>query len=305
MRLFESKRPFKAFDLEFEKGLMESLAGLLFGTIALRPYVFIFLLVYLIGCSLHLGLKRAVSFCVAGYFVTWLSEYSSIHNGFPYGYYIYAGTTMGRELWILGVPFMDSLSYVFLAYASFSLALLAVSPVRLEKKVIYILETKGLRYSLKTTVLGALFMTCLDVIIDPVALRGERWFLGKIHEYPAGGVYFGVPISNFAGWFLVGFILIMTLQRIDKYLGEAGDITGYRFSWRYLIGPALYYSVLLFNLCITFFIGEYAMAGTGFFIVVCLTTLLLYSKVRLSSGGEAEAALSAHLNDFPMAETVK
>lgn len=284
---------------------MALLSTSLLNTIALRPYVFIFLLVYLIGCSFHLGLKRAVLFCVIGYFLTWLSEYSSIHNGFPYGYYRYIETTMSTELWVLGVPFMDSLSYVFLAYASFSLALLAASPVRLGKKVIYILETKDLRYSLKTTLLGAVFMTCLDVIIDPVALRGERWFLGKIHEYPAGGIYFGVPISNFAGWFIVGFILILALQRIDRYLGEVGDIAGYRFPWRYLIGPALYYSVLLFNLYMTFLIGEYTMAGTGIFIVVCLTTVLLYSKVRLSSRSDTETALSAHLNDFPLAEIIK
>ncbi len=287
---------------------MESLAGLLLGTIALRPYVFIFLLVYLVGCTLHLGLKRAVIFCVIGYFLTWLSEYASIHSGFPYGYYRYVGTTMNRELWVFGVPFMDSLSYVFLAYASYSLALFAVSPVCLKKRVIYVLETKGLRYSLKTTVLGALFMTGLDVIIDPVALRGERWFLGKIHEYPAGGAYFGVPISNFAGWFIVGFILIMTLQRIDRYLGEAGDIAGYGFPWRYLIGPALYYSVLIFNLGMTFRIGEYKMAAAGIFIVVCPITLLLYYTVvrmRFSAGSEAETAFSAHLNDFPMAEIIK
>ncbi len=284
---------------------MESFAGLLFGTISLRPYVFIFLLVYLLGCSLHLGLKRAVLFCMAGYLLTWLSEYSSIHNGFPYGYYRYVGTTASRELWILGVPFMDSLSYVFLAYASFSLALLVVSPLRMKKGVIYILETRGLRCSLKTTLLGALFMTCLDVVIDPVALRGERWFLGKIHEYPAGGIYFGVPISNFAGWFLVGFILILTLQRIDRYLDESGDIAGYRFQWRYLIGPALYYSVLLFNLFMTVFIGEYTMAWTGIFLVVSPITVLMYLKTRLLPKSDAEAALSAHINDFPMAGIIK
>jgi uncharacterized membrane protein len=276
MRVFESQGPYETADLEPEKGLMESFLALFFSTVLLRPYVFIFLLIYLVGCSLHLGLKRALLFCIAGYAITWLSEYSSIHNGFPYGYYRYVGATTAKELWVFGVPFMDSLSYVFLSYASFSMAVIVLSPVRSNKGPFYVLETKKIRNSLSTTVLGALFMTYLDIIIDPVALRGDKWFLGKIHEYPGGGVYFGVPISNFLGWFLVGFVLIFALQSIDRYFSDAKDIAGHNVSWRYVIGPALYFSVIAFNLSITFFIGEYTLAWVGIFIVVCPAVLLYY-----------------------------
>lgn len=255
---------------------MESLPALFLNTIVLRPYVFIFFLIYLIGCSAHLGLKRALFFCIAGYAITWLSEYSSIHNGFPYGYYRYIEATKTKELWVFGVPFMDSLSYVFLAYASFSMAVMVLSPIRSSKGLFYVLETKKIRNSFPVTALGALFMTYLDIIIDPVALRGDRWFLGKIHEYPGGGIYFGVPISNFIGWFAVGFVLIFTLQGIDRYLNDAKDIVGHNVSWRYVIGPVLYYSVLAFNLVITFFIGEYTMGWVGIFIVLCPTVLLYY-----------------------------
>jgi hypothetical protein len=62
------------------------------------------------------------------------------------------------------------------------------------------------------------FLGRLDVIIDPVALRGSRWFLGQIYGYPQPGVYFGVPISNFAGWFAMGFVLIWALQAIDRFM---------------------------------------------------------------------------------------
>ncbi|MCC6347417.1 MAG: carotenoid biosynthesis protein, partial [Nitrospirales bacterium] len=68
---------------------MEPLLSAAAGTLLLRPYVFLFLLVYLVGCSLHLGLKRALLFCTAGYLIAWASEYSSIHNGIPYGHYYY------------------------------------------------------------------------------------------------------------------------------------------------------------------------------------------------------------------------
>jgi len=280
---------------------MESFPALFLNTILLRPYVFIFLLVYLVGCSAHLGLKRAFFFCIAGYALTWLSEYSSIHNGFPYGYYLYIGATRAKELWVFGVPFMDSLSYVFLAYASFSMAVMVLSPVRNVRGLFYVLETKKIRSSFSATALGALFMTYLDIIIDPVALRGDKWFLGKIHEYPGGGAYFGVPISNFIGWFLVGFVLVFTLQRIDRYLSGAKDFTGHAFQWRHVIGPALYFSVIAFNLSITFFVGEYTLGCAGIFIVFCPTVLLYYfMKDKLSRQDDED--LSAHWKDFPKAE---
>ena len=180
-------------------------------TIALRPYVFVFLLVYMLGCSLHLGLKRALLFCVAGYGIAWLSEYSSIHNGIPYGYYFYIEQTKSREIWVLGVPLIDSMSYVFLAYASYSVALLVSAPVMRLKKTLYILETREIRDSAAVRILGAGLFVYLDIIIDPVALAGHKWFLGQLYGYPERGAYFGVPISNFAGWLVVGFLMIWRL----------------------------------------------------------------------------------------------
>jgi putative membrane protein len=41
--------------------------------------------------------------------------------------------------------------------------------------------------------LTVVFFTFSDVIIDPVALQGERWFLGKIYGYPHEVIYFGIP----------------------------------------------------------------------------------------------------------------
>ena len=279
--------------------------ALLLNTILLRPYVFIFLLIYLIGCSLHLGLKRAVIFCAAGYFITWMSEYSSIHTGFPYGFYYYIEHTRGEELWVFGVPFMDSLSYVFLAYASYCVALTVTSPIQITKCGFYLLETRHSRSSFSTRVLGAVFLVYLDIIIDPVALRGNKWFLGQIYGYPDGGHYFGVPISNFAGWFAVGYVLIFALQKIDTLLTNRNsrDLAGYRYPSRYLIGPSLYLVILIFNLSITFFIQEYTLGWTGIFILL-LPTLLLCVLMKLKQReGNPGSALTAHLRDFPGAVT--
>jgi len=272
-------------------------------TIALRPYVFVFLLVYMLGCSLHLGLKRALLFGMAGYGIAWLSEYSSIHNGVPYGYYFYIEQTKGREIWVLGVPLIDSMSYVFLAYASYSVALLVSAPVMRLKKTLYILETREIRNSPSVRMLGAILFVYLDIIIDPVALEGNKWFLGQLYGYPERGAYFGVPISNFAGWAVVGFLMIGALQKIDSYLCRRGaaDYTGYHYSWRHLVGPVLYAGILVFNISVTFAIHEYMLGWVDIFIVL-LPSVLIYCTIKTKlCTGYAESALNAHLRDFPLA----
>jgi uncharacterized membrane protein len=285
-----------------EKG---SAGMLLLDTIILRPYVFAFLAVYLAGCSLHLGVKRALLFGIAGYVIAWLSEFSSIHNGFPYGHYYYLDGTRGKEIWVLGVPLMDSISYVFLAYASYSLALFVSSPLRRSRWMLYAFETKKIRHSIQVRILGALLFVYLDIIIDPVALRGDRWFLGRIYSYPEQGVYFGVPLSNFLGWFAVGFSMIYVLQRIDRYLQRKGatDLIGYQYPWRFLIGPVLYFGVLVFNLSVTFFIREHMLGWTGVFIIL-LPSFLMFVIVRNKIFQKSdETAIAEHYRDFPQAMT--
>ncbi len=263
--------------------------------------MFVFLLVYLLGCSMHMGLRRALLFCVAGYLIAWLSEYSSIHNGIPYGYYYYIDHTRGRELWVMGVPFMDSLSYVFLAYASYTMALMAASPVLFSRGRPYIPETKKIRGSLQARILGAVFFVYLDIIIDPVALLGDRWFLGQIYGYPEKGSYFGIPISNFIGWLIVGFVMIYALQKIDGYLNESSNHAGYRYSSRYLVGPALYICVLIFNLSVTFWTGEYTLGWTGISIIALPSVLLYWIMKSRFSSCNLDDAIRAHLSDFPKA----
>jgi putative membrane protein len=276
---------------------------LLLSTITLRPYVFIFLLVYLVGCTLQFGLKRALLFCISGYFIAWLSELSSIHNSFPYGIYYYLEQTRGQEIWVLGVPLMDSISYVFLAYASYSLSVLIVSPVCRSDGLLYVLETIKTRSSWYTTLLATLLFVYLDIIIDPVALQGSRWFLGQIYGYQEPGLYFGVPISNFFGWFVVGCLMIATWQKIDQWLHRRNipDYYGYRYPWRYLIGPGLYAGVLVFNLSVTFFINENMMGWVGVFIVL-LPAFLVCTLVRIKlSTVDLEKSQEAHRKDFPQA----
>lgn len=270
------------------------------GTVTMRPYVFAFFAVYLVAAVTHLGWRKTLYFTAVGYVISFLSEVSSINTGFPYGWYYYVEATKGKELWIFGVPFFDSLSYVFLAYCSYTAALLVVSPIKASPRDVVTLETSSIRKSFSVLLLGSLFQVFLDIIIDPVALQGHRWFLGRIYGYREAGYHFGIPFSNYAGWFLVSALMIFALQRIDALTGKKeerpkGVIAA---PFRSLYGPVLYLSVIVFNLTITVIIGERLMAMTGIFIFtlpIAISAVLIARRANRYT----EAELAEHLADYP------
>jgi len=282
---------------------MADFCRLFLGTIVLRPYVFAFLVIYLVAAATHLGWRRTLLFLPVGYTLAWLSEYASIHWGFPYGDYFYIPATIDRELWVFGVPFMDSLSYVFLSYCSYATALFILSPVLLQQKQIIILETHQLRRSPQTLILGACLFVLLDIIIDPVAYKGDRWFLGLIYGYRTPGLYFGIPMSNFGGWLLVGLVMMATLQLLDacSSLEPGKSSTLARIPGIGVLGPILYVCVLAFNLAVTFWIGEYFLGVVGctilFFPGLLVFFFTLYKRAHLR-----QVDLVQHARDFPLSQ---
>lgn len=285
---------------------------LLFATVLLRPYVFVFFAVFLAAGITHLGWRRAVLFTFIGYLVAWSAEYSSIHVGIPFGPYRYiTEPTMDKELWVFGVPFMDSLSFVFLAYASYTLALLASTPIVIRGKGLYLGETRKIRRSLRVWLLTGVFFALIDVVIDPIAYHGDKWFLGKIYDYPVPGVYFGVPITNFLGWLLVGLVILKLYQLVDRLLEGTRALpllAPLHYGWRALLGPALYLGVLLFNLAVTFYVSSVSegalreellllgVVGTFIFLpVMVLIGAGLLDPSRRATPHEIEE----HIDDFP------
>ncbi|MDO8527946.1 MAG: carotenoid biosynthesis protein [Deltaproteobacteria bacterium] len=258
---------------------------MLFTTLQHRPYVFVFLVVFLFLATLHIGLWRAWLWLLFGYLVAFVSEYSSIRNGFPYGMYHYIYESMQGELIVgpmPGVPIWDSASYAFIAYASFATAW-------------FLLEPHFMKFSMDPHVsasrpgpvvcVGALLMMLADMVIDPVANLGEKWFLGKIYFYPTGGLYFGVPLTNFAGWFLVAFVILAGFALLEKFVFTRVRLSvmgAKRFPFQALLGPAFYFGILGFNLAMTFYVGAYSLLAASTTIALLILFFLLRRLKRPS-----------------------
>lgn len=234
------------------------LAGLLLGTVVYRPYVYGFFACFLAFALPHLRGRGAVVYLLLAWALAFACEYSATRTGFPFGRYVYVDVTRTRELWISNIPFWDSLSFVFLSYFSWLVAGAVRSPVS---------PGRALGEPL-TALLGGGLMMLLDVVIDPLTLRGDRWFLGRVYFYPSGGAYFGVTVANFAGWWFVGTATLLSFQA----LGHWGVVRS--GAWSSLSRPrawaalGVYLGVFFFNLSITAWIGEWALFAASAAVVL-------------------------------------
>ncbi len=244
-------------------------------TLLLRPYVFFFLGVSLVAALRLLGWKRTGVLFGLTWVTAFVCEFLSTRLGFPFGDYYYTASTVDEELYIANIPFMDSLSFTFLLYASYCLALWFVLPSQSSS------PPPGRRWLARETLswpviaLTCLFFMFIDIVIDPVALQGERWFLGQIYGYPDPGVYFGVPLANFAGWFVVGWVAMLGYRLVDRRTEILPELPHTIPAKEVLLGCGLYYGVLLFNLFVTFWIGEYLLGIVGCVIYLPLTALAM------------------------------
>jgi uncharacterized membrane protein len=259
---------------------MSDFARLLLGSLLLRPYVFAFLLLHLLGASALLGWRRTAGFTLITWGVALAAEHSSIRTGIPFGGYYYVPRTADRELWIAGVPFFDSLSFTFLLVASYGLAWFLLAGAHASERPAFAPETKGPGAvprpgRARHLVLTSLLFVLIDVVIDPVALRGDRWFLGQIYGYPEPGAYFGVPLANFVGWGVVGGIATALYHTWERRRPDAAAAS---FEGRAALCPGLYFIVLAFNLAVTCALGEWRLLLSG---VVLTLPVLLWTLAHL------------------------
>jgi len=231
-------------------------------TVALRPYVFGFLAAFVVIALGEIGPVRTAVWLVLGYGVAFACEYTSTRNGFPFGLYHYLDApTRGRELWVSNVPFMDSLSFVFLSFVGYAAARrLLGGPV----------DPRG-RIQLTPLLLGlgTLLMVAIDLVCDPVALRGDRWFLGKLYDYAEPGRFFGVPLTNYLGWAFVGAVVLGAMGLLER----AGWLRGaplYSLPRAAGVVTAFYAAIVVFNAAIAFWIGLAPVGWLGLAIVAAV-----------------------------------
>jgi bisanhydrobacterioruberin hydratase len=138
----------------------------------------------------YLGPRRAtlslISLSILGYAI----EAIGVATGFPYGAFYY-GDALGPRLAGI-VPYLLPLSYTPLVVGA-------------------VAASWGTRLRLLHVLYATLLLVWMDAVLDPGAAALGFWV------WPQGGVYYGVPLSNYAGWFLSGALATVLLLAAGRW----------------------------------------------------------------------------------------
>ena len=164
------------------------------------------------------GIAMFAVFCLG---IGSLSEILSLRTGVPFGHY-YFTEVMGPK--IAGLPILLALAYLGIGYVAWVLAIVILGYV--DKPL------RGMRL-LAMPLLASLIMVSWDLSMDPAWSTLDRAWIWR-----DGGGYFGVPISNFLGWFLTAYLYY---QAFALYCG-AKSLTAPQLTRGYWLPAILLYA---------------------------------------------------------------
>lgn len=159
---------------------------------ALSGDIPLFLASYVMALVLSLWSNRTgVAVALSATVIGFISEVVGVRTGVPFGPYKYTGT--------LGLEFLSVPIAVVVVWGAFTLV--SFSAVRS-------FPTSTFMRSL----LGAILNTVLDLSIDPIMVKAGFWEWGTV----PGPSWFGIPWTNYLGWFIVSFTSIDLAEVIFK-----------------------------------------------------------------------------------------
>ncbi len=134
---------------------------------------------------------------------------------------------------------------------------------------------------------GASFASFLDILIEPVAVHINRYWIWN----HGGGGYYGVPGSNFAAWWVTSFLLVALLIGLTcsaKHpaltIPTAGDEVSYQW-----LPPLLYTLNLIMFVLVTLAHGKLLAVGFGSMLLGYLALARLEPRLKRWIMGDSQS----------------
>ncbi len=174
---------------------------------SLLPFVALSLVI--IHSSLTLGKKKTSIFFIAAFILALGSESIGVKYGLIFGHYYY--NPILTPFFFGLVPVMNVVSWLPIIYISYTFANMILNGFGGQKPNIKQNKSFMITLLILLSAISGLVAANLDMLLDPVVVSTQGWF------WIGGGPYFGVPISNFVGWFMVTFIFTFVFRLYESF----------------------------------------------------------------------------------------
>lgn len=174
-----------------------------------------------VGVLLHVGASlqaarhdwpwpRLLSVVAVTALLTWLAEFIGHTTGWPFGVYRYT-EALQPQVW--GVPALIPLAWLMMLIPSWAVTGALVHP----------------RQRLTFAALSGLVFTAWDLYLDPQMVSRGLWLWAETQPVP--GDYFGIPLVNFFGWWLVSGVVTWVCHPRDLALSARPLAMIYTLVW--------------------------------------------------------------------------
>lgn len=191
----------------------------------------------LIHAAGRFGWRRALALLAAAVAISLTAELVGTATGYPFGGYAYTpllGYRIGGR-----VPFPIPMSWFYMIYASLSMVGAATR------------HDDGWWARARRALAAGLVLTAWDAAMDPAMVRTAHWV------WQTDGFFYGMPLSNWGGWLLVGTIIAWVAQGIVPSREWSSAVPGSSFP------AALYVANTLFPVAICLRHGLWWAAALG------------------------------------------
>lgn len=186
------------------------------------------------SCRSLFGARAAWIFLICGVALGWMAEQTGSSFGWFFGKYTYTDVLGPR---VGDVPIVIPLMWFGLCHIGFVMASLALwrrpAPP----------DDAGWRAGALTAGLGAMIVTAFDLGADPYFVyQLKAWIMEKTDGY-----WFGETVVGFAGWMVVGFVIISAFQAIARPRLAAATPPPLAAA----VPVAVYAGFIVFQLCVS------------------------------------------------------
>lgn len=147
--------------------------------------------------SQRLGWQRVLLLLGCTFVVSLFFESLGVATGWVYGDYSYTDKLGYKFLGL--VPLIIPVAWFMMSYPSFIIANRLIPA-----------GSRLWAWRLSVAAIGAVIMTAWDLSMDPMMVAGEHW---TWHEE---GLFFGIPLQNYWGWWLTIFVVYLLFLWIGR-----------------------------------------------------------------------------------------